>query len=93
MSIGNSIRSFIHQSTAMSTPTDMSGSTSTGTTQSGIITQAQGILKDTKETLDSWIGVAVDKTHQAKELKDNVAELNQNVEKVQKSYQDLKTFT
>ena len=91
MDIGNSIRSFIHQSTAMSTPTDMSGSTSTGTTQSGIITQAQGILKDTKETLDSWIGVA--KTHQAKELKDNVAELNQNVEKVQKSYQDLKTFT
>lgn len=93
MDIGNSIRSFIHQSTAISAPIDMSGSTSTGTTQSGIITQAQGILKDTKETLDSWIGVAVDKTHQAKELKDNVAELNQNVEKVQKSYQDLKTFT
>ena len=77
----------------MSTPTDMSGSTSTGATQSGIITQAQGILKDTKETLDSWIGVAVEKTNQAKELKDNVVELNENVEKVQKSYQDLKTFT
>lgn len=78
----------------MSTPTDMSGSTSTGgATQSGIITQAQDILRDTKETLDGWIGVAVDKTHQAKELKDNVVQLNENVEKVQKSYQDLKTFT
>ena len=93
MNIGSSIRSFIHQSTAMSTPNESSGSTLTGITQSGIITQAQGVLKDTKETLDSWIGVAVEKTNQAKELKDNVAELNENVEKVQKSYQDLKTFT
>lgn len=77
----------------MSTPVDMSGSTSSGITQSGIITQAQGILKDTKETLDGWISVATEKTHQAKELKDNVTELNESVEKVQKSYQDLKTFT
>lgn len=77
----------------MSTPNESSGSTLTSITQSGIITQAQGILKDTKETLDGWIRVATEKTHQAKELKDNVTELSESVEKVQKSYQDLKTFT
>ena len=77
----------------MSTPNESSGSTLTSITQSGIITQAQGVLKDTKETLDGWISVATEKTHQAKELKDNVTELNESVEKVQKSYQDLKTFT